>query len=453
MTGFFAALEERARLTGAALCIGIDPRADTAAAALAAAQRLVAATAPVAAAFKPNAAFFEAFGADGIEALIEVVAGIPDEIPVILDAKRGDIASSAEGYARAAFEVIGAGAITVSPYLGRDALEPFLAREGRGIWVLCRTSNPTSAEIQGLALPDGTTVAERVAALATTWAGPDRLGLVVGATQPEALAAIRRIAPEHWILAPGVGAQGAGADGLETGLRADGIGLLVTVSRAVADAPDPAAAARNLRDVLARSRPTSRRPASLAATLHDAGCIRFGEFTLRSGTTSPIYVDLRALTGSAAALRRVAAAFVPALAARGFDHVAPVPYGAMPLGTAVALATDSSLVWPRAQPKEHGTSARVEGRWQPGDRVVLIDDVITSGASAVEAAALLRRAGLVVEHLVVLVERDRRARAALAAEGITLTAITTLAELVADLAAGGAISPEQQRVVEEFLAQ
>jgi uridine monophosphate synthetase len=453
VTGFFAALEERARLTGAALCIGIDPRADTAAAALAAAQRLVAATSPVAAAFKPNAAFFEAFGADGIEALIAVVAAIPDEIPVILDAKRGDIASSAEGYARAAFEVIGAGAITVSPYLGRDALGPFLAREGRGIWVLCRTSNPTSAEIQGIALPDGTTVAERVAALATTWAGPDRLGLVVGATQPEALAAIRRIAPEHWILAPGVGAQGAGVDGLETGLRADGIGLLVTVSRAVADAPDPGEAARNLRDVLARSRPASPRPASLAATLHDAGCIRVGEFTLRSGTTSPIYVDLRALTGSAAALRRVAAAFVPALAARDFDHVAPVPYGAMPLGTAVALATDSSLVWPRAQPKEHGTSARVEGRWQPGDRVVLIDDVITSGASAVEAAALLRRAGLVVEHLVVLVERDRRARAALAEEGITLTAITTLAELVADLAAGGAISPEQQRVVEEFLAQ
>jgi orotate phosphoribosyltransferase len=110
-------------------------------------------------------------------------------------------------------------------------------------------------------------------------------------------------------------------------------------------------------------------------------------------------------------------------------------------------------VWPRPQPKDHGTAARVEGRWQPGDRVVLIDDVVTSGTSALEAAALLRGAGLVVEHLVVLVERDPRARAALGAAGITLTAVTTLAGLVADLAATGAISAEQQRTVAAFLAQ
>jgi len=453
VTGFFAALEARARTTGAALCIGIDPRADDAGAALAAARHLVAATAPVAAAFKPNAAFFEALGPDGIEALIEVVAGIPEEIPVILDAKRGDIAYSAEGYARAAFGVIGAGAITLSPYLGRDALEPFLAWEGRGVWVLCRTSNPGSTEIQDIALPDGSTIAERIATLATTWAGPDRLGLVVGATQPEALAVIRRIAPEQWILAPGVGAQGATPAGLQAGLRSDGMGLLVTVSRSVAAAADPGVAARELRDALARLRPVPTRPASLAPALHDAGCIRFGEFTLRSGVNSPIYVDLRALTGDAVALRRVAAAFVPVLAALDFQHLAPVPYGALPLGTAVALATESSLVWPRAQPKDHGTAARVEGRWQPGDKVVLLDDVITSGTSALEAAGLLRNAGLVVEHLVVLVERDPGARSALADAGIALTAVTTLADLVADLAAAGAIDSEQQRAVEAFLAQ
>lgn len=136
-----------------------------------------------------------------------------------------------------------------------------------------------------------------------------------------------------------------------------------------------------------------------------------------------------------------------------FDHLAPVPYGALPLGTAVSLAANASMIWPRPQPKDHGTAARVEGVCEPGERVVLIDDVITSGASAIAAAELLRAAGLVVNHLVVLVERDPHARGALAGAGIALTAVTTLSELVDDLSAAGTITPEQSAIVADFLSR
>ena len=248
MTSFFSRLETRARQIGSLLCVGLDPHpADLAAPTAAAARdfclRLIEATADVAAAFKPNAAFFEAFGPEGVAALRDVIAAVPDEVPVMLDAKRGDIASTAEAYARAAFETLGADAITLSPYLGRDSLEPFLADPARGVFLLCKTSNPGAGDLQDLRLADripAQRLFERVAELARGWNTNDNLGLVVGATHPEALAAVRRVAPELWILAPGVGAQGGDlAAALRAGLRADGLGLLVPVSRQISRAADP----------------------------------------------------------------------------------------------------------------------------------------------------------------------------------------------------------------------
>jgi uridine monophosphate synthetase len=453
VTGFFERLRARVTAADSVLCVGIDPRGANAMAVRAEALALIAATADAAAAFKPNAAFFEALGRPGLEVLMEIVAAVPEEIPVILDAKRGDIASSATGYATAAFDVIGAGAVTVNPYLGRDAIDPFLAHDGRAVWVLCHTSNPSAAELQEAKLASGWSLAEEVARRAAGWAGPDRLGLVVGATRPGALGAIRRAAPEHWILAPGVGAQGGAIADLAAGLRADGGGLLVPVSRAIAGATDPRGAAADLRDALRALRPRPGTPRSLAVDLYDSGCVRTGEFTLKSGAVSPIYVDLRRLTGTPAALRRVAAGLAGLAADFEHDHLAAVPYGAIPLATAVALAADSSLVWPRPQPKAHGDQRAVEGVWQPGDRVVLIDDVATSGSSALEAARLLRAAGLVVEHLVVVVERNPAARVALGEAGLALHAMTTLGDLVADLGSIGRIDAATRGDIERFLAR
>jgi uridine monophosphate synthetase len=451
VTGFFTALEERARAAGSILCVGLDPRAHSALEARAQCLSLIAATAGSVACFKANAAFFEALGPPGLEALVEVVGAVPAEIPVILDAKRGDIASSAQAYAVACFDVIGAGAVTVSPYLGWDAIEPFLTRPGSAAWVLCRTSNPGSEEIQGLRVVGGGSVAERVAAAVAGWAGPDRLGLVVGATQAGVLEQVRAVVSEHWILTPGVGAQGAAPEDVGAGMRADGSGILVPVSRAIASAADPGAEAERLRRILGSVRPVPPRRPGIASDLHDSGCVRFGEFTLRSGTVSPVYVDLRRLVGHPDVMERMANAYLGALGELRFDHLGAVPYGAIPIATALALRAGVSLVWPRPTPKDHGTGVAVEGVWEAGDRVVLVDDVVTSGTSALEAARLLRIAGLVVEDLVVLVERTTAARGALAAEGIGLHAVTTLAALVRDLADAGAVTEGEAAAVEEFL--
>ena len=354
MTSFFSRLETRARAINSLLCVGLDPHpADLAAPTAAAARdfclRLIEATADVAAAFKPNAAFFEQFGAEGMAALRDVIAAVPDEVPVLLDAKRGDIASTAEAYARAAFETLGADAITLSPYLGRDSLEPFLADPARGVFLLCKTSNPGAGDLQDLPLADrvpAQRLFERVAELARGWNVNDNLGLVVGATHPEALAAVRKVAPELWILAPGVGAQGGDLEAaLNAGLRADGLGLLVPVSRQISRAADPRKAASELAaatwnwarmnadkrgekdsdssaPVRARPRPEQQDSAgtlspaaeALADRLLDAGCVRFGQFTLKSGLhladlsrPAPAHLGSIAAGGCQQCLCRVAA--------------------------------------------------------------------------------------------------------------------------------------------------
>lgn len=261
METFFSLLEKRIDDCSSLLCIGLDPHvADlehpTAASALEFSLKLVKQTAPYAAAFKPNAAFFEQFGSRGWSALKQVIAAIRDEskrlgslIPVILDAKRGDIASTAEAYAKSAFEQLGAHCITLSPYLGKDSIDPFLTDQEKGVFLLCKTSNPGSADLQDLRLEAGDLLYERVARLAQQWNIKNNLGLVVGATQPEALARIRAFAPEVWFLAPGVGAQGGDLEtALKAGLRRDGKGMLLPVSRGISRAANPAMAAAELRD-------------------------------------------------------------------------------------------------------------------------------------------------------------------------------------------------------------
>jgi uridine monophosphate synthetase len=262
MESFFTFLEKRVADCSSLLCVGLDPHVDdlsapTAEAACSFCLGLVRQTAMYAAAFKPNAAFFEQFGADGWTALKRVIDSVQEQsqrlgslIPVILDAKRGDIASTAEAYARSAFSTLGAHAITLSPYLGKDSIDPFLVDPEKGVFLLCKTSNPGAADLQDLPV-DGTgePLYVAVARLALGWNTKNNIGLVVGATQPAALARVREVAPKLWFLAPGVGAQGGDmATALKAGLRRDGKGLLLPVSRGISRAADPARAAAKLRD-------------------------------------------------------------------------------------------------------------------------------------------------------------------------------------------------------------
>jgi uridine monophosphate synthetase len=202
--------------------------------------------------YKPNIAFYEAMGAAGMNLLRETLAAIPTQIPVILDAKRGDIGSTAAAYAKACFEDLKADAVTLSPYLGRDSVDPFAAYADKGLFVLCHTSNPSAGEFQTLTV-DGRPLYLQVAETAVSWS--PNVGLVVGATYPEALRSVRAVAPDAWFLVPGIGAQGGAVDeAIPAGVRADGSGLIVNVSRGVTLAADHGAAARQIRDEINKAR-------------------------------------------------------------------------------------------------------------------------------------------------------------------------------------------------------
>lgn len=468
---FFDRIEARARAIDSLLCVGLDPHKgdltpDDADAAEAFCKRIIDATAAVAVAFKPNAAFFERHGAPGFEALRRVIAHVPSGIPVILDAKRGDITSTAEAYAEAAFKRLGADAVTLSPYLGLDGVRPFLTTDARGAFVLCRTSNDAAATMQDVSVlhPFGVRrYYEYVAMMASTWGMPGQVGLVVGATQADALAEVRAVAPDMWILAPGVGAQGADLTAaLRAGLREDGSGLLISVSRGISRARDPGAAARELCEEVRRARDAvvagehglhefADTRAALALGLFDAGCVKLGTYTLKSGLESPIYLDLRRLVAHPRYLFAVARQFTQIIAHLSFDHIAALPYAGLPIGTAVSLVGGWSLIYPRREAKVYGTKATVEGVFKRGDVAVVFDDLATTGATKLEAIARLEEVGIEVRDIVVLVDRQSGAREELEAQGFRFHALFTLRELVAFGAAEGLVSTEDVARVEAFL--
>lgn len=493
MSSFIQKLEASVRVANSLLCIGLDPHlADLeglveqtahqtipvtrlAIAAQQFCQRIIEQTAEVAAAFKPNIAFFEALGPKGMVALQEVIAAIPARIPVILDAKRGDIATTAEAYARAAFQVLEADAITLNPYLGRDSLDPFIADPAKGVFLLCKTSNPGSADLQDLTVSSLSgapplTVYETVARLANDWNTGGNIGLVVGATHPDAMRRVREIAPNLWFLAPGVGSQGGELRAaLETGLRADGTGLLVNVSRSVARAASPLQAATRLRDeineirqeissrphpaVLPRENHLSGSQAALADALLSLGCVKFGRFTLKSGKLSPIYIDLRQLVSQPSVLAQVAAAFLPILRGLVFDRLAALPYAALPIATAISLQSGWAMLYPRKEVKEYGTKAEIEGLFNPGETAVVIDDLATTGGSKFEAIDKLKSAGLRVRDIVVLIDRQSGATEALANSGYFLHSVFSLTQLVDHWEQIGAVPSNYANAVRKFLQQ
>lgn len=219
---------------------------------------IVDATAPYVCAFKPQIAYFAAVGAEPqLERVCEHIRSAHPNIPLILDAKRGDIGDTAKLYAREAFERYGADAVTVNPYLGTDSLEPFFAHSGKGVIVLCRTSNAGSGTFQ-TQLIDGHPLYEHVARRAADeWSQMGEVGVVVGATYPEELARVRSLVGDMPLLVPGVGAQGGdAATVLRVGRASNGYGLIVNSSRAVLYASDGADFAEAAARVASSTLPT-----------------------------------------------------------------------------------------------------------------------------------------------------------------------------------------------------
>ena len=263
-----AALQQRHE---SLLCVGLDPEPERfpapwrgdAARIFDFCARIVDATQDLVCAFKPQIAYFAAHRAEGqLEELMAYIRRVAPDVPVILDAKRGDIGSTAVQYAREAFVRYQADAVTLSPFMGFDSLEPYLAYDGRGLILLCRTSNPGGGDLQAQALANGDKLFEHIARLAAgPWNASGRLGLVVGATFPAEVARVRELAPTLPLLIPGIGAQGGDAHAtVQAGWRRNGP-IIVSSSRAVLYAGSgegfaeaARGVARKTRDALAAAR-------------------------------------------------------------------------------------------------------------------------------------------------------------------------------------------------------
>ncbi len=233
---FFTRLGQAVTARRSPLCLNLDPDPERLPDGVGVAEfnlRLVEATADLVAAYKLNFAFYEAQGRAGFAALERTRQAVPADLPVIADAKRADIASSARFYARAIFEAWAFDAVTVNPYLGHDSVEPFTEYAGRGVYILGRTSNPGARDFQDLPVgPDGRPLYQVVALRVRDWNRRGNLGLVVGATYPAELKALRELVPDLPFLVPGIGAQGGD---LEAAVRFGGTGrpggLLIAVGR------------------------------------------------------------------------------------------------------------------------------------------------------------------------------------------------------------------------------
>lgn len=453
---FFDALKRRVDEIGSLLCVGLDPHSKqlpeaTAAAAERNSLDLIAATRDYAACYKPNAAFFEVFGEEGVAALKRVVAAAKETgAPVLLDAKRGDIGTTSDAYAASAFDEIGADAITLSPYMGWDSLAPFVDMEKgygatKGAFVLCKTSNPSSEDLQMLKIVGGgcggggSRVFERIAELTVPgrdWNCHGNVGLVVGATDTAAIKAVRKVNAHAWLLAPGVGAQGGDLEECcQAAITEEGYGLLLPISRGISAASDPAEAARGFRDGINAIRDKIRRqqaevtvasPPKRLAGLEpyqqdfielalSSQVLRFGEFTLKSGRMSPYFFNA-GLFCSGGALARVCSAYAARIVATklDFDVVFGPAYKGIALAAGVAAAlyaehgVDAGFAYNRKEAKDHGEGGSLVGAAVAGKRCLLVDDVISAGTAIREATSILQAAGATLAGVVIALDRQER---------------------------------------------
>src|SRR5256885_6881030 len=230
------------------LCVGLDPEQErlpsrlqnmpAARAVTYFCQAIIEATAPYVCAFKPNLAFFEVLGPEGMYVFQKVLQAVPGHIPIIVDAKRGDLGNTARNYAATVFDIYACDAVTVNPYLGFDSVAPFLAYRDKGVIMLCRTSNPSARDFQDLLVQDGEgqqrPLYEVVARRVQTWNEAGNCGLEVGATYPQELRVIRSLCPTMPILIPGVGAQGGDLEAsIQAGVDKHGERAILAVSRSI----------------------------------------------------------------------------------------------------------------------------------------------------------------------------------------------------------------------------
>ncbi len=421
---------------------------------------IVAETVDRVCAYKPTLGFYQALGAPGLELLDRILAKIPDSIPIILDAKHGDLNTSS-AFARLVFEEWHVDAITLNPYAGQDEVAPFLMYPDKAAFVLCRTSNSAEA-LQDYPSPESPFYLQVVKEV-RNWGTLEQLGLEVGTTSADVLARVRAIAPERLILVRSIWGAGDTIDrAIESGLDRSGCGLLVPVPQDVLASSNLAALVQEVNQSINQTRDRIREENAscplwmpdvctfephphqdLILQLFDLGCILFGEYVQASGETFSHYIDLRKVISNPQVFHKMLNAYAEILQALTFDRIAGIPYGSLPTATGLALRLNHPMIFPRKEVKAHGTRRLVEGNFQPGDRVVVVDDILISGKSAIEGAQKLQSVGLHVEDIVVFIDHGCGAKTRLKEQGYRAHCVLNLNEITDTLARTGRITAEQ----------
>ncbi len=430
-------------------------------------QFLITQTADLVCAYKPTLGFYQALGVEGIELLQQTLKAIPTHIPIILDAKHSDLNTSSI-FARTIFAEWQVDAITLSPYAGQDQVAPFLVYPGKAVFILCCTSNPGAIALQQYPSDDSPLYLQIVKE-SKNWGTPEQLGLEVGTTSPDVLARVRAVAPERIILARSIWAEGGNLTQLlAAGLNANGDSLLIPVPQDILSSDNPVAQIQSLREEVNQTRVKvvsegytcsvwlpdvcllHQHPhMELILQLYDIDCIMFGNFVQASGATFPYYVDLRKIISNPQLFEQILSAYADVLKDLSFDRIAGIPYGSLPTATGLALRLNCPMIYPRKEVKAHGTRRLIEGNFHPGETVVVVDDILISGKSAMEGAEKLKSAQLNVQDIVVFIDHGQGVKDRLKANGYCAHAVLTISEITETLYEAGRIDEKQFKALAE----
>lgn len=421
-------------------------------------------------AYKPSLGFYQSLGPIGLELLREVRELVPLDTPLIVDAKHGDLNSSS-ALAHYLFRELGADAVTLSPLPGQDIAAPFLLYPEKAVVVTCHSSNPAARELQHHP-HEGDPLYLRIVREAQRWGTPEQLLLEVGTSDPAILARVRAEAPERFLILRSLWAEEDRLDALlEAGLTDSADGLLLPLPQNLLVEDDMAERASQLKQRIAAQRqkkllqqssdrcslwlPTQQATEpmeQLIMDLFDLGCLLFGEYKQASGAIFNYYIDLRQVISDPNLFHRVLHAYAASMEGLTFDRIAGIPYGSLPTATGLSLKLHSPLIYPRKEVKAHGARRLIEGDFQEGETVVVVDDVLISGGSVLEGIAKLESSGLRVTDVVVLIDHGATAgegdgghngRARLEEAGYQLHAVLDIARITKVLLQAGRLSPAQ----------
>ncbi|MFM7634725.1 MAG: bifunctional orotidine-5'-phosphate decarboxylase/orotate phosphoribosyltransferase [Cyanobacteriota bacterium] len=433
---------------------------------------VIEATAEHVCAYKPSLGFYQALGPVGLELLLEVRDLVPRDLPLIIDAKHGDL-NSASALAHYLFRELGADGVTLSPFAGQDIAAPFLLHPEKGVLITCHSSNPAARILQHAPSEEDPHYL-RIVRESQLWATPEQLLLEVGTSDPAVLARVRQAAPERFLLLRSLWSEEEKLLAmLDAGLGRVGDGLLLPLPQSllVEDAIAAEADALKRRINTARERLLEERRRTAAAgddvcelwlpgptpapdplaelivDLFDIGCLLFGDYVQASGAVFNYYIDLRQIISDPNLFHRVLHAYAGQLEGLVFDRIAGIPYGSLPTATGLSLQLHRPLIYPRKEVKAHGARRLIEGDFEPGDRVVVVDDILITGGSVLEGIAKLESSGLTVRDVVVFIDHggdhDRHAKERLAARGYRCHAVLDIGQITRVLHQAGRLSDAQ----------